>query len=97
MQSSRKDIWKEKRVFFVTAQVLLNDLEMVENLGSKIKCVVFDEAHRAKGNYAYCQVIKKILPQNKYFRVLALSATPGSSFNDVVDVSVFKYCIFQTI
>lgn len=86
-QTSRKDIWKEKRVFFVTAQVLANDLDFVSELGTNVKCLVFDEAHRAKGNHAYCQVIKKLLPLNKHFRVLALSATPGSNANDVVEVS----------
>lgn len=86
-QTARKDIWKDKRVFFVTAQVLSNDLSCVEELGKSIKCLVFDEAHRAKGNHAYCQVIRKLLPLSKYFRVLALSATPGSTFNDIAEVS----------
>jgi ERCC4-related helicase len=51
-----------------------------------IKCLVFDEAHRAKGNHAYCEVIRKLSPKNKLFRVLALSATPGNSSRDVLEV-----------
>lgn len=86
MQSTRMDIWKEKRVFFVTAQVLSNDLDKIADLGSKIKCLVFDEAHKAKGNYAYCLVIRKLLPKTKNFRVLALSATPGNNISDVKEV-----------
>ncbi|KAK5648745.1 hypothetical protein RI129_003637 [Pyrocoelia pectoralis] len=85
-QESRKDIWNEKRVFFITPQVLQNDLNILTNFGSKIKCLVIDEAHKAKGNHAYCEVIRKLTVQNKYFRVLALSATPGNSIKDVAEV-----------
>uniref|UniRef100_A0A6P7HDG0 Fanconi anemia group M protein-like n=1 Tax=Diabrotica virgifera virgifera TaxID=50390 RepID=A0A6P7HDG0_DIAVI len=79
-------MWKEKRVFFITPQILQNDLVKFEDLGSKIKCLVFDEAHRARGNHAYCEVIRKLSSSNKYFRVLALSATPGGTINDVLEV-----------
>jgi len=69
--------------------VLQNDLENVAQLGEKIKCLVFDEAHRAKGNHAYCQVIRKLTAGgHQYFRVLALSATPGCNVNDVIEVTV---------
>ncbi|CAG9860162.1 unnamed protein product [Phyllotreta striolata] len=84
--STREDIWNEKRVFFITPQILQNDLDKFQDLGKKIKCLVFDEAHKARGNYAYCEIIKKLLSTNKYFRVLALSATPGGSIEDVLDI-----------
>lgn len=52
----RKRMWLKKRVFFLTPQVLVNDL--VRNIcpASSIKCLVVDEAHKALGNHAYCQV-----------------------------------------
>lgn len=84
--ASREDIWNEKRVFFITPQILQNDLDKIPTLGPKIKCLVFDEAHRARGNHSYCEVIRKLSTTNKYFRVLALSATPGGSTEDVLDV-----------
>lgn len=65
-----------------------NDLENIIQLGSKIRCLIFDEAHKARGNYAYCEVIRKLIPLNKHFRVLALSATPGASISDVLEVRV---------
>lgn len=86
--SVRNDIWLDKRVFFVTPQVLQNDLDKCPELASLIKLIVVDEAHKAKGNYAYCEVIKKIKSQAKYFRVLALSATPGNSINDIGEVNI---------
>lgn len=86
MSSSREDIWKDKRVFFITPQILQNDLDRIEDLGSHIRCLVFDEAHKARGNYAYCEIIRKLTVTNKCFRVLALSATPGASISDVLEV-----------
>lgn len=38
-----------------------------------------DEAHRGTGDYAYAQVIRYMMAKNPHFRVLALTATPGSS------------------
>lgn len=86
IQASRVDIWNTKRVFFVTPQVLDNDLINIPGLTEKIKCVVFDEAHKAKGNYAYCGVIRTLYKKNQNFRVLALSATPGNSTKDILEV-----------
>ncbi|XP_056638705.1 Fanconi anemia group M protein isoform X1 [Diorhabda sublineata] len=86
LASSREEMWNKKRVFFVTPQILQNDLDKFESLGPKIKCLVFDEAHRARGNHAYCEVIRKLSNSNKFFRVLALSATPGGTIGDVLEV-----------
>jgi Fanconi anemia group M protein len=48
--------WKTKRVFFLTPQVLTNDLTCGQCPAADIKCVVVDEAHKALGNHSYCQV-----------------------------------------
>lgn len=48
--------------------------------------VVIDEAHRATGNYAYCTSIRHMIEKNCVFRVLALSATPGSDTKGVQNV-----------
>lgn len=75
-------------MFFITPQTLNNDLNFLDELGHSIKCLVFDEAHKAKGRHAYCEVIRKLWSDgNRFFRVLALSATPGSSVNDVLQAS----------
>lgn len=86
LKQNRTSIWKDKRVFFLTPQVLRNDLDTIDGLGSKIKCIVIDEAHRARGNHAYCEVINKLQELNKEFRVLALTATPASNVVDVISI-----------
>jgi hypothetical protein len=53
--------WKGKRVFFLTPQVLTNDLTSGLCPATSIKCVVVDEAHKALGNHSYCQVSINLL------------------------------------
>ena len=43
-------------MFFLTPQVMQNDLARGSCLADEVVCVVFDEAHKALGNHAYCQV-----------------------------------------
>lgn len=56
----RQEVWKTKRVFFLTPQVMVNDLSRETCPAKQIKCVVIDEAHKALGNHAYCQVHKPV-------------------------------------
>lgn len=44
----------------------------------KITCVVVDECHRAVGKNDAVAVIEKLRSEGCKFRVLGLSATPGS-------------------
>ena len=52
----RASQWRSKRVFFLTPQVMQNDITRGAYLAGQVCCVVFDEAHKALGNYSYCQV-----------------------------------------
>ena len=79
----RAEEWKTKRVFFMTPQTFINDLKNGCADPKNICCVVVDEAHRATGNYAYVEVVKFIRRFNPSFRVLALTATPGASVEQV--------------
>uniref|UniRef100_A0A8C4VNV9 ATP-dependent RNA helicase FANCM n=1 Tax=Gopherus evgoodei TaxID=1825980 RepID=A0A8C4VNV9_9SAUR len=83
---NRKEIWHDKRVFFLTPQVMVNDLSRGTCPAAEIKCLVIDEAHKALGNYAYCQVVKELSKYTNQFRILALSATPGSDTKAVQEV-----------
>lgn len=82
----RRDIWKDKRVFFATPQTVQNDIVSGFCPAHLVSCVVVDEAHKATGNYAYTHVVDKIYKANKSFRVLALTATPGSTMDAVQTV-----------
>nr|XP_054597628.1 Fanconi anemia group M protein isoform X1 [Nothobranchius furzeri] len=82
----RQDVWRSKRVFFLTPQVMVNDLSRNTCPAMQVKCVVIDEAHKALGNHAYCQVIRLLSSQILQFRVLALSASPGGDTKSVQSV-----------
>lgn len=79
----RAEEWSTKRVFFMTPQTMINDLRTGVCDPKRIVCLVVDEAHRATGNYAYVEVVKFIRRFNSSFRVLALTATPGSTVEAV--------------
>jgi Fanconi anemia group M protein len=60
--------WIDRRVFFVTPQILANDIKRGACKASEIVCVVVDEAHRAQGKHSYCNVIREISGATRYFR-----------------------------
>lgn len=82
----RAEEWASKRVFFMTPQTLENDLRTGLADPKKIVLLVVDEAHRATGNYSYVKVIEFMRRFTKSFRILALTATPGSSVEAVQEV-----------
>ncbi|XP_069117221.1 LOW QUALITY PROTEIN: Fanconi anemia group M protein-like [Argopecten irradians] len=84
--TERKRTWQEKRVFFLTPQVLTNDLSRGTCPAVRVRCLVVDEAHKALGNHAYCQVVRELIKYTENFRILALSATPGSDIKAVQQV-----------
>ncbi|VDN96713.1 unnamed protein product [Rodentolepis nana] len=78
----RAAMWSgQHRAFFLTPQVIANDLASGICPATSISCIIIDEAHKATGNHAYCQVIRGITgePYNhRQFRIVALSATPST-------------------
>ncbi|KAI3464359.1 hypothetical protein Pfo_021022 [Paulownia fortunei] len=73
----RADFWKNRRVFFVTPQVLEKDIHSGSCLVKHLVCLVIDEAHRAMGNYSYCVAVRELMDTPVQLRILALTATPG--------------------
>ncbi|KAM7209275.1 hypothetical protein V8F20_000325 [Naviculisporaceae sp. PSN 640] len=82
----REGEWETKRMFFMTPQTLMNDLSKGYADPKSIVLLVIDEAHRSTGDYAYVKAVEFIRRFSKSFRVLALTATPGSSVEGVQDV-----------
>ncbi|GAA6049945.1 hypothetical protein JCM3770_007062 [Rhodotorula araucariae] len=78
--------WLTKRVIYSTPQTVERDLAKGRLDPRDVTCIVVDEAHRASGDYSYCGVIRYMMCRNPHFRVLALTATPGSRGDAVQDV-----------
>ena len=82
--SERKEMWKMKRVIFATPQVIENDLrEKLYDLSGVALCI-FDEAHRAVGNYSYVAVAEQC--RDAGARILGLTASPGSRKAKIEDI-----------
>ncbi|KAI1157195.1 hypothetical protein F4825DRAFT_401002 [Nemania diffusa] len=82
----RAEEWNSKRVFFMTPQTLENDLSSGFADPKSIGLVVIDEAHRATGNYSYVKLVTFMRRFSNSFRILALTATPGSKVEAVQEV-----------
>ncbi|EAQ92543.1 hypothetical protein CHGG_00778 [Chaetomium globosum CBS 148.51] len=82
----RQGEWESKRLFFMTPQTLMNDLSKGYADPKSIVLLVVDEAHRATGDYAYVKVVEFIRRFSKSIRILALTATPGSTVEGVQDI-----------
>ncbi|WEL23546.1 DEAD/DEAH box helicase [Candidatus Nanohalovita haloferacivicina] len=78
----RYELWKEKNIFFGTPQVVENDLIANEVPVEDFSLVIFDEAHRATGDYSYNFISEKMRCQR-----LALTASPGGSKEKIMDVA----------
>ena len=77
----REALYEEKRFIFSTPQLIENDI-VNGILNPKDICFcVFDEAHRATGNYAYT-FIAQALKDNS--TLLGLSASPGTSKDEIL-------------
>ncbi|THH06954.1 hypothetical protein EW146_g9461 [Bondarzewia mesenterica] len=78
-RAMRARAWEQKRVFYMTPQTLFNDLTRDNYDIRDIVLLVIDEAHKGTGDYAYATVVRTLMAKNPHFRVLALTATPGSN------------------
>lgn len=74
----REQAWKTRRVFYCTPQTVRNDLMKGRLDPKSVICIIIDEAHKATGDFAYCGVVRYLMTKNPHFRILALTATPGS-------------------
>ena len=82
----RKIIWEDLKIAFMTPQVLQNDL--ISGLYSikNVSLIIFDECHRAVGDYAYCFIAKKYMEMSNYPQILGLTASPGSTEGKINEI-----------
>ncbi|MCJ7478560.1 MAG: DEAD/DEAH box helicase [Candidatus Nanohaloarchaeota archaeon QJJ-7] len=73
----REDIWKEVGAFFGTPQTVENDIINGRLDLSDFSLVIFDEVHRATGDYPYSFIADKYVDSSDDPRILGLTASPG--------------------
>lgn len=80
----REKLWQESSVIVSTPQVIRNDL-MAESISlDDVSLVVFDEAHRGVGSYAYVFIGEKYAEIDGL--ALGLTASPGSKVDQILSV-----------
>ncbi|MFO8016593.1 MAG: DEAD/DEAH box helicase [Candidatus Woesearchaeota archaeon] len=82
----RKELWKNSRIIFSTPQGLENDIINRRIDLSEVSSLIFDEAHRAVGEYAYVFIAKQYNRLARYPKILGLTASPGSETEKITEV-----------
>jgi len=80
----RTEVYKNARVVVATPQTIDHDLDTRVAL-TDYGLIIFDEAHRTVGDYAYVRISEKF-HSNPDTRFLGLTASPGRDFKQVEDV-----------
>ena len=82
----RQELWKDAKVIFSTPQGLENDILSSKITLDDVSLFVFDEAHRATGDYSYNWIAKQYMKQSKKPLIMALTASPGSNQDVIKEV-----------
>jgi len=81
----RSDLWRTRRLIAATPQTVVNDAKG-GHVPSDLAVVVFDEAHRAVGNYAYVAFAEWLREHCPSALVLGLTASPGHEIEHIEEV-----------
>jgi len=78
-------LWRENKIVVSTPQVIRNDVRAERFTLDDVSLIVFDEAHRAVGDYAYVDVAAayREVPGRL---VLGMTASPGASAAKILEV-----------
>ena len=82
----REEQWKNASVVFSTPQSIENDVISDRINLEEVSLLVFDEAHRATGDYSYNFIAQQYNKKSKHPRILGLTASPGSDLEKISEV-----------
>jgi Fanconi anemia group M protein len=83
--NEREKLYK-KTFIFATPQTIANDIISRILNPENFSLIVFDEAHRAVGEYDYVFIAKQYMRLGKDQRILALTASPGSDRSAINEI-----------
>ncbi len=82
----RAELWKTAQFIFSTPQGLENDIISNRVNLKEVSLMIFDEAHRATGDYPYSFIAKNYNQKAEFPRILALTASPGSDTEKINEI-----------
>jgi Fanconi anemia group M protein len=86
--AARASVWGNSRVRFVTAtpQTVWNDYRNGLVRLEEFALLILDECHRSRSRYSYTRLAEEYIRRCPYPLILALTASPGSEEDKVVEV-----------
>ncbi|NPA86312.1 MAG: DEAD/DEAH box helicase family protein [bacterium] len=95
----RQQLYSKYRIIVATPQTARNDL-LAGRLNPADFClVVFDECHRATGNYPYVYIARQLVLANPDIRIVGLTASPADSpekLRELLKNLCIRYIEFRT-
>jgi len=83
---NRVNILNSSKVVLMTPQILENDLITGRCDLRPVSLLIFDEAHRAVGNYPYVYIAKEYVKRAEHPLILGLTASPGSKREKIEEI-----------
>ncbi len=78
--------FNKSRIVISTPQVIKNDLQRGRYDLNRVSLIIFDEAHRTKGNYAYNFISNEYINSCTDPLILGLTASPGKDYNYIQQI-----------
>jgi Fanconi anemia group M protein len=85
-KKKRKEMYAQARIIVATPQVIQNDIISGDVDIKGFSLVIFDEAHRAVGNYAYVFIAKKYRESREDHLILGITASPGGDEEKIMEI-----------
>mgnify|MGYP006278393121 CR=1 FL=1 len=82
----RVQLFEESKIIISTPQVIKNDIERGRYDLSRVTLLIFDEAHRTRGKYAYNFISHYYIQRCNDPQILGLTASPGKNEEIIQDV-----------
>ena len=76
----RINLFEKSKIIISTPQIIKNDLVRGRYDLKQVSLVIFDEAHKTKGNYAYNFVSSEYINSCSDPLILGLTASPGKDY-----------------
>ena len=84
----RKQTYEWGEIVVATPQIIDNDLDFVNM--KNVALIIFDEAHRAVGNYSYTKIADRYLEEREQIQrkahTIGMTASPGSSAEKILEI-----------
>ncbi len=88
LADKRAKLWDDAKIVVSTPQIIENDLLSNRIHLSTVSLIIFDECHRAVGNYSYVYIAEKYAEQAIEPLVLGMTASPGSDKEKIKEICI---------